>query len=240
MADWFETWFDSDYYHLLYKDRDDREAAQFISNLVDYIQPSKSDHFLDLACGKGRHSIFLNNLGYTVDGADYSENNIELAKQSENRNLHFYLQDMREELPKKYNVILNLFTSFGYFENDEEHAQTIQNIESALLPDGIFVLDFMNVEKVRKNLVPNEAFSRDGVKFEISRVIEHKTVIKTIKVIDEDVVKVYKEEVRAFKKNRLAEMIEASGLKIRNIFGDYNLNPFEESTSDRLIIVSEK
>ena len=75
---------------------------------------------LDLACGKGRHSIYLNKLGYNVIGADLSKNSIQFAKEFENNRLHFVEHDMRNPLEKKYNAILNLFTSFGFFENDAE------------------------------------------------------------------------------------------------------------------------
>ncbi|MDC1395816.1 methyltransferase domain-containing protein, partial [Bacteroidia bacterium] len=115
MSKWFETWFDSEYYHLLYKDRDYTEAEAFVEKLVTYLNPGKDALIYDLACGKGRHSIHLNKLGLNVEGSDYSTNSINYAKKSENSRLHFYEQDMRDAMPKQYNYILNLFTSFGYF-----------------------------------------------------------------------------------------------------------------------------
>jgi SAM-dependent methyltransferase len=121
MSEWFGTWFDSEYYHLLYKDRDYTEAEAFVAKLAAYLEPPKDALIHDLACGKGRHSIYLNKLGYHVEGSDYSANSIKHAKQHENDTLKFYVHDMRLPMPRKYDYILNLFTSFGYFNTEAEH-----------------------------------------------------------------------------------------------------------------------
>ena len=67
---WFQSWFDTSYYHTLYKHRDDKEAQMFMKNLVRHLEIDSDQHILDLACGKGRHSIFLNQLGFNVTGVD--------------------------------------------------------------------------------------------------------------------------------------------------------------------------
>ena len=85
--DWFVSWFDTPYYHILYKHRDDTEAQLFMKNLIKTLEFSKKQLLLDLACGKGRHSIYLNALGYNVIGADLSKNSIAHAKQFENERL---------------------------------------------------------------------------------------------------------------------------------------------------------
>ena len=163
MSNWFETWFDSEYYHILYKDRDYSEAENFIDTLVDHLQPNKEHRFLDLACGKGRHSIHLNKLGLHVEGCDYSANSISHAQQFANNKLHFYEHDMRNELPEKYDYILNLFTSFGYFDSDEEHRATLQHIYDGLNTNGTFVFDFLNAQHVIENLVPQETLVKSGI-----------------------------------------------------------------------------
>ena len=114
--DWFESWFDSPYYHLLYSNRDEREADLFIKNLINYINPSTKSKILDLACGKGRHSKVLADLGFDVTGIDLSENSIVSAKKMENESLHFYTHDMRFPFRANYfDYTFNFFTSFGYF-----------------------------------------------------------------------------------------------------------------------------
>ena len=94
MSEWFKTWFDSEYYHLLYKDRDQTEAENFVKKIYQYLSPSINQTMLDLACGKGRHSIHLNKMGALVEGCDYSENSIRHAKQFENDRLQFFTHDM--------------------------------------------------------------------------------------------------------------------------------------------------
>ena len=113
-TEWFESWFDSPYYHVLYKNRDFSEAELFIDKLIQLIEPTKASRVLDLACGKGRHSIYLNKKGFDVTGIDLSEKSIACAKTAENETLHFYMHDMRKLFRTNYfDVVLNLFTSFG-------------------------------------------------------------------------------------------------------------------------------
>ena len=85
--EWFESWFDTSYYHTLYKHRDHKEAEVFMKNLVNYLNLSNNASLLDLACGKGRHAIYLNSLGFQVTGVDLSKNSIEKAKRHENETL---------------------------------------------------------------------------------------------------------------------------------------------------------
>src|SRR5581483_2754997 len=141
--EWFNTWFSSPYYELLYKERGSYEADIFIKNLIAFLKPTPGSLMLDVACGKGRHAIVLANMGYKVTGFDLSPENIKAAKKFEAKNLDFYIHDMRRPyMVNYYNVIFNLFTSFGYFENERENRAVVENIHNALKPGGIFVLDF--------------------------------------------------------------------------------------------------
>src|SRR5690606_34846729 len=99
----------------LYQNRDEEEAAIFIEKLIAVTELKKGAKILDLACGKGRHSIQLNKLGFNVIGIDLSVNSIARAKKYENETLRFAVQDMREAIAgEKFDAIFNLFTSFGY------------------------------------------------------------------------------------------------------------------------------
>ena len=83
--EWFEEWFDTSYYHTLYKHRNDEEAAQFIERIVAELPLKTGAHVLDLACGKGRHSITLNKLGFNVLGVDLAANSIDKAQVFKNK-----------------------------------------------------------------------------------------------------------------------------------------------------------
>ena len=118
-SNWFETWFDSPYYHILYQNRNEKEASIFIDGLIQYLQPKTNQRFLDLACGKGRHALQISEKGFATMGVDLSANSIEFAQQFESKLLHFAVHDMREVIPAaEFDYILNLFTSFGYFEDN--------------------------------------------------------------------------------------------------------------------------
>src|SRR5690606_8758177 len=114
--EWFKDWFNSPYYHLLYNHRDENEAIFFLDNLIAKLQPKPDARILDLACGRGRHAVYLRTKGFDVTGVDLSPENIRLAATTAGERLHFYVHDMRYLLLSNYfDLVLNLFTSFGYF-----------------------------------------------------------------------------------------------------------------------------
>ena len=195
----------------------------------------------DLACGKGRHSIFLNKKGIKVTGVDLSEQSILEAQKSENNRLSFFTHDMRIPAWKNhFDFVLNLFTSFGYFENEQDNYKTIANISDALKPNGILVLDFMNATKVVNNLVPKESKTIDGITFNLKRTVIKGFITKTIQFEDAGKQFEYQEKVQALKLADFEKYFKAANLKIVDIFGNYNLDDFDEQNSDRLILIAKK
>jgi len=240
-SEWFTTWFDSHYYHILYKNRDDTEARLFIDNISLYLNFLPNDKILDLACGKGRHSIYLNQKGLFVEGIDLSEESIQYAKQFENKRLHFSQHDMREVYKSTYfDFILNLFTSFGYFQTDEENQQAITAMAKALQFEGRIVLDFFNTTKVIKSLVRYEEKTIEGITFKISKSIENNFIIKDIRFEDKGKDFHFQERVRAIPTTNFLHYFRNAGLTVARIFGDYDLSEFEEAISERMIFVVEK
>lgn len=239
--EWFATWFDSHYYHILYKDRDDTEARLFIDNISLYLNFLPNDKILDLACGKGRHSIYLNQKGLFVEGIDLSEESIQYAKQFENERLHFSQHDMREVYkPTTFDFILNLFTSFGYFQTDEENQQAITAMAKALQFEGRIVLDFFNTTKVIESLVHYEEKIIEGITFKISKSIENDFIVKDIHFEDKGKNFHFQERVRAIPTVDFLRYFRNAGLTVARIFGDYDLSEFEEEISERMIFVVEK
>lgn len=239
--DWFTSWFDSPYYHLLYQHRDVEEAADFINNLIEHLNPDKGSRMLDIACGKGRFSVLLAEKGYEVVGIDLSEGNIQYAKAYEHEKLNFHRQDMRK--PFKFNYFdyaFNFFTSFGYFDNEKDHLKTLESIYKALKPAGVFVIDFMNVYKAVEDLVPAEKRKVEDTVFNIERKEEGGYLIKKIEFQHNNKKMSFEERVRAFTLKDFEEMLSDSGFEILEVFGDYELNPYEQEKSDRLIIMSQK
>lgn len=239
--EWFQSWFNSPYYHILYKQRDKEEAELFIDNLCASLNPSTDAKMLDIACGKGRHSIYLNKKGFDVTGIDLSFNSIKYAKQFENEKLHFFVHDMRKLLFINYfDFALNLFTSFGYFNTEKEHISALSAFAKSLKKDGKLVLDYMNSQKIINNLVEREVKHVDGIDFHITRSVINGKIVKTIDFEAENNSFAFKEEVRDFKLEDFKKLFAQSGLEIDLIFGDYHLNDFDVNKSDRLIFVCKK
>lgn len=234
---WYASWFDTPYYHILYKDRDHEEAQLFIDNLNQYLNIAEDAKVLDLACGRGRHSIYLNKLGHSVIGADLSANSINYAKQYENENLKFVVHDMREPFVEKFDAVLNLFTSFGYFPDEKDNLVTLKAIQESLNEYGLAVLDFMNVEKVIKNLVPTEVKTVEEIDFHITRKYEDGFIIKNIKFEDNGESFDFTERVRALTLDDFEKMMDEAGIFLLDTFGNYKLQKFHKEESDRLIMI---
>lgn len=234
---WFVSWFDTPYYHILYKDRNYREAQVFMDNLTHYLNLPEKAKVLDLACGKGRHSIYLNQLGFNVLGADLSENSIAEASKNANDTLHFEVHDMREKFEDKFDAIFNLFTSFGYFENDNDDLITLIAIKESLTEYGFAVIDFMNVHQVIANLVPEELKTVDGIDFHIKRYVADNHIIKEIAFEDQNEKYHFTEKVKALTLEDFQNMMNEAGIYLLDTFGDYKLKKFHKNTSERLIMI---
>ncbi|MEO1050462.1 MAG: class I SAM-dependent methyltransferase [Bacteroidota bacterium] len=240
--EWFGEWFNSPYYHILYKHRDYNEARVFIDNLVKYFDFQKDHKIQDLACGKGRHSIYLNEKGFDVVGVDLSAKNIEHAQQFENDRLHFHIHDMREVFQEEsFDFILNLFTSFGYFDSAKENEKAICSAAKGLKPGGKLLIDFLNTYTVVHNLVPCEEKLIDGIEFKITkRLSDDGFILKDIEFEDQGKQYRFQEKVKAIRKVDFLHCFEKAKLKLEGVFGDYNLNPYDEKHSDRMIFVVQK
>ena len=236
---WFETWFDTNYYHLLYRNRDENEARQFIDALLRYLSPKVDQEFLDIACGKGRHAIYLHERGYCVTGVDLSANSISIANESTEEGLYFFVRDIRHPLGvRSVDFALNMFTSFGYFDTEEEHVNALMNIKNAVVPNGTFVMDYLNLDFVKSKLIEEEVQVHDGIEYRINREIKDGFIHKSIKVIDGEQEFDFIEKVKAFNSENLISMVEKAGFEVIDTFGDYNLNPLNQDSTRVILIAS--
>jgi SAM-dependent methyltransferase len=239
--EWFGKWFDSPYYHILYKHRDHQEAKAFIDNLIAYFQFRPEDRILDLACGKGRHAIYLNKKGFQVVGLDLSQKNVAFAKRFENDKLTFHVHDMRFPWEKdQFDYTLNLFTSFGYFETPGENQQAINAIADSMKAGGKLLIDFLNPYTVINNLVPDEVKSVNGIDFHIRKYVDGGYLIKDIRFEDSDKDYHFQEKVKVIRRKRFLEYFKNAELEAVDLFGDYDLNPYFADTSERMIFVLSK
>lgn len=238
---WFQNWFNSPYYHILYHQRNDAEAEFFIDTLCLHLRPEQHARLLDIACGRGRHAIYLQKKGYEVTGIDLSVSNVQFARQFENPRLHFYVHDMRHLFYINYfDIAFNLFTSFGYFETEKEHINALKTFRKALKNGGIMVLDYFNSFKIMNNLTHRETKEIDGIEFHIHKKVEGLNIIKAIEFEHKNKQFAFKEEVKAFTVDDFKRLFSASGFEVIDSFGNYALEPFDRAHSDRLIFVCRK
>ena len=240
---WFKDWFNSPYYHLLYFNRDEKEAANFIDKLINYLNPPQGSLMLDVACGKGRHSIHLEGKGFDVTGIDLSEDSIEEALGFQTDTLHFYRHDMR--LPfwiNYFDYAFNFFTSFGYFKTRREHDNAIRTIAQSLKSGGCFVMDYLNVHYAEDHLVHQFDKEVEGVNFFITKWFDETHFYKKITVEDEALQEplIFTEKVAKFSLGDFTEMFAFQGLMIDEVFGDYNFADYHVRKSPRLIMVARK
>jgi cyclopropane fatty-acyl-phospholipid synthase-like methyltransferase len=237
---WFESWFDTAYYHQLYKNRDENEATIFIEKLITKLDLNPKSEILDLGCGKGRHAFKMSHHFLSATGIDLSKNSIKIANKLTKSNLKFLTGDMRRfNLNKKFDYIFNLFTSFGYFENFEENSLVLDNCNTHLQKNGLLFIDYLNPEKVIKNLVQKEYKTIDKTNFTILKRIQDNFVIKDIHISEGDEKLHFYEKVQLINLSMFNEILKKSNFTLIQTFGNYNLDDYNKN-SDRLIIVAKK
>jgi len=240
---WFKSWFDSSFYHQLYANRDEKEAATFIKELLITLKPGSNSTMLDLGCGAGRHARQLASQGHRVTGVDLSSSSIRDAKKCETPNLRFYRQDMRDPFGiNQFDYVFSFFTSFGYFKDLAENHKVITNISDSLKSNGILVMDYINTPWSEERVVPYEEKEVDGVVYYLTRWTDDRNFYKKI-VIDtkrpEGLLE-FTEQVTKFSLIDFEDMFRCHGLLLQEVYGDYKLNKYDEKKSSRLILTAKK
>lgn len=238
---WYEKWFSNKYYIEIYKHRNEKEARDIINLFQRCVHLPSEAKVLDVCCGAGRHSLELARRGYTVTGFDLSEYLVSQAKESLNAaeekglKVEFQIRDMKDfSFDKQFDAAINIFTSFGYFETDEDNFKVFTNAAKSLKSGGYFVFDFINSDNLRKTLVPSSEDEFDGEKVIQRRYIENGFVYKDIHIGSEK----YTERLKLYSKDELEKALMDAGLEPVNLFGDYYGNSFEKESSKRIIFIS--
>lgn len=244
---WYKEWFSSKFYLKLYKHRNDEDARDLVNLIQRTIPIKKDDRALDIACGAGRHSLELAKRGYKVTGLDLSSYLINearnLCKKAPEKNLHvdFVIKDMRNfNFKGKFDLAVNLFTSFGYFEDDGENFRVLKNASDSIKKGGWFVLDFINKEHIINNIVP---YSKNKIGDELlhqKRKISGDFITKDIRIISGKKELKYKEVLKLYSLGELKKAFESFNLKIIEKYGDYFGNPYNLKESKRIVLFAKK
>lgn len=237
-SEWFERWFGEEYI-ALYPHRNAAEAESVVSLIEHTIAPAKVGRVLDLACGAGRHSRALCRRWWTT-GLDLSEVLLRLAKR-EGLTAALVRGDMRV-LPfrdRSFDLVVNLFTSFGYFADDESHLHVVREVSRVTMSGGSFVLDFLNTSQLKNALVPYDERRIGNQIVEQRREISEdgRFVIKRICLRGTG--QEFTERVRLFDPGDLKAMMIAAGFRVTAAFGNYDGEPLTR-TSPRVVLFGNK
>jgi SAM-dependent methyltransferase len=220
--DWFEDWFGEEYL-ALYEHRDHHEAREVVALIVERMGELLDAPVLDLACGAGRHQRTLCDRGWWTVGLDLSPSLLRAAR-VEDRTAPLVRADMRE-LPfadASFALVVNLFTSFGYFRDDAQHLRVLRDVARVTRPGGWFVLDYLHAEQVRQSLVPRDERTVGTVTVEQEREIsaDGRFVRKTITL--GDLGRTFVERVRLFEPEELTALCTSAGFAVDTVLGDYD------------------
>lgn len=237
----YTDWVNSAYY-LLLKNTNTQNQFEFITGLIQRLQPAPGSKLIEVGCGIGQISNRIAELGLEVTGVDYSHTLIEIAKQGEKENLHFYQHDIR--LPfwiNYFNQALILSGSFGHFATLREHDNTIRAISQSLKTDGLVVMDYLNVHYEEAYLLPTEQLAISGLQFTVTRWQNDETFFKKIQLKQEGEQKdLFTEQTMKLSIGDFTEMFAFQGLQIQEVFGDYNFVDYDIKKSPRLIFIAKK
>lgn len=240
---WYKEWFGEDYLKV-YPHRDQAEATRQV-DFVEKITPlNRSARILDLGCGNGRHAVELSHRGYQVTCLDLSTVLLTLAKQKSEQScrVRFVQADMRQiPFVAAFDAVLSFFTTFGYFETDDENLRTLRAIQEALKPQGRFFQDYLNKSFVIHNLVPFDRQQDKGLELIQERRYNRarERIEKKITLKENGQVREYFESVRLYTLEEMKALMAKTELKLENTFGDFDGSPFGQE-SPRLILVGRK
>ncbi|MCB0731826.1 MAG: class I SAM-dependent methyltransferase [Ignavibacteriae bacterium] len=244
IKEWYKDWFSSDYYLEVYKHRNFEDTENLVELILSNTDIKPDAKILDAACGAGRYSIKFAERGFDVTGFDLSKSMLEIAENEASiRNLkidfqHYDLRHFKSE--KKFNLVLSLFTSFGYFESDDENFLFPQNAYNYLKEKGYYILDYLNKGYLETNLVENsEKFVEDN-KITETRFIKNNRIQKKIIISNGEENKEYLESVKLYSYEEIVKNFENIGFNVKKVFGNYLGENYNKQTSERCIIIFQK
>jgi SAM-dependent methyltransferase len=242
--DWYKEWFDEDYL-ALYSHRNTEEARHFVAVLWSALELQAGVSIADIPCGSGRHSLALVERGARVVGVDLSPVMLRAAQQTCSlfaAHPHFVMADLRRiPLAPQFQVVINLFTSFGYFEDEADNCAAFAGLASVLASGGVLVLDTINPLYLKSHFVAENQFSSP-----MGSVVERRhldllsnRVVKRIELCKGKKIREVFESIRLYDQQELATLTRRHGLEPIEFWGDYTGETYSDE-SPRLILLARK
>ena len=244
MSEWFKDWFASEEYLNVYSHRNKDDAEALLKLILNNISIPPNASILDSACGNGRHSESLSKLGYNVIGFDLSKTLLQIAQKNKlinNSKVKYFCSDIRNiPINKSFDVILNLFTSFGYFNSDEENFAIVEFASKNMMNGGCFVFDYLNPKYVENNLIESSERIIEKKKIIEERRIHNARVEKEILILDDKFKHRYFESVQLYSLQEILIMFKDFGFHPFKKFGNYSGDIYDENSSERMIIIFKR
>ncbi len=240
---WYETAFKADYL-ARYAHRSERAGSREVAFLKRVMRLSKGARILDLCCGAGRHCRALARHGYRVVGADLSAELLRSAR-ARDRRTSFLRADARH-LPlqaEAFDGVVNLFTSFGYFDAAREDLALLRGVMRVLRPGGVLVLDFFNLRPTLNGLAARteRRVGRAWLIEERWHDRRRKRLEKRIRIEEPSrPARELRESVRAYSPAELHRLVRRAGLTVLRRYGDLRGAPFDGARSPRCVLVARK
>ena len=234
---WYKQWFGEEYLEL-YAHRDEGEAERHV-DFVESLFAARPRAILDLACGAGRHTAALRRRGHRALGVDLS-----LVLLAQPPPLPRVAGDMRRQpfADASFDWVLNFFTSFGYFEGEEENFRVLEEIARVLARDGRFMLDLMNLDATLSQLKEYEAREDGERRVEIRRWWDpqQRRINKRIRIaVPGREPRTFLESVRAYTLEEVEMGLRWAGLEVTATYGSFAGEAYGRD-SERLILVGRR
>ncbi len=237
---WYKDWFGTPYYAMLYGNRDDAEAQEQVEGIIALTGSRPGSRVLDMACGRGRHARCFLSKGMEVTGFDVNPTAIEVARGVAPK-ADFRIHDMREHFAEaRFDLVVNLFTSFGYFDQRDDDLKVLRVAHAALKPGGSLLIDFMNTPRVLAGLVEQEERTVGEVRFTVTRRLRGGMVEKSIHVRDGGCDHRFTERVMALLPQEIVLMAAECGFDVHGQFGGFDGSPYDVDRSDSYVLWAKR
>ncbi|MBV9615080.1 MAG: methyltransferase domain-containing protein [Ktedonobacteraceae bacterium] len=243
---WYQEFAGADYLRIYSPFLPLERSAREVANIVKLLNLAPNNSILDLCCGHGRHTIPLAQQGYRMTGLDLSQFFLERAQieaETKGVKVQWIQSDMRHiPFENEFDAIVNIFTSFGYLENEEEDLQVLRQVQQALKPGGLFLLETIYQVRVIRTFSPHGIIRyHDGLIVLEERRLnlpESRNEITITMIYPDGQRKKYRQSIRIYTLTELRRMLKSVGIEVQAYYGD--LDGGALTVDSRMVVVGKK